>query len=375
MRKTRGSTTYRKGVRRYIKCPKLPNASVRYGTVGKRSDLEIIYTSSNKKLWKGSHPPWQFSCSHVINDTDVTYPFYERWDMYGECEGGYGKEVVEIDPPLSTTATLRKNDKLILEAMANAKSKGFGTYDLLQYKQTFKTISDCVFKSKRFLLKDVPGDEGKTLQHKIADRWLEYRYSLNPLLSTADQQIKNAIDRLHSHGPTYVTGKAYASDSYDGVIQMGGPYGIYNFSTYTNDNSKAICWYETGKMQLGFNPAVAIWDKIPWSFAVNWFVDVETLLWNLSPTLGFRFHSGSVSSSREVQASLDSIENTFKAKGKGRIAHNVGGGFHKARLFNRTVFYKEPSYDFMLEVCNPIKWQRCLDVLALLTGRLSRRTR
>jgi hypothetical protein len=378
MLKTRGSSTYKVGVKRYIKCPN-KQPWVEYGAIGKKSDAAHIYTMGSGKRWRYSRPPKQNNCSHVISDIDVDFPYYERYDMYGQCIGGYGKQVITLEPNLGSTKDLRKYDNLIFDAMVDAKSKGTGTYDLLQYKQTFKTISDCVFKSKRFLLMKVPGDEGKSLQHRIADRWLEYRYALNPLISTADAQIKAAIDSLHG-GPTYVKGKAAAMSDGDEIISMGYPpkyanYGILHFSTRYKEISKAYCWYEAGKMQLNFNPAVAIWDKIPWSFVVNWFVDVESLLWNLSPTLGFTYHSGSVSTNREVDASLDSIEKTFKSLGKDRITFNVGGGYYKMKFFNRTVFEEEPSYNFALEVCNPVKWQRCLDVLALLTGRTSRRSR
>jgi hypothetical protein len=298
------------------------------------------------------------------------FPSYQR-RAYPDTKTYYGFQILEVSPGARLAKYFIPKDahRLIFEAMADAKTKGVGTFEVLQLNKTYQTICDCIFKSKRFLLRKTDDLDNTVLLQRISDRWLEYRYALNPLINAADQSIRSLIDSK-MRGRVVVRGKANrVHTSLSDVVSVPGWMHTQKWRDSVEISSKAIAYYESKASKgFAFNPAAAIWDKVPWSFVVNWFVDVESALFNLSPTWGLTFVSGSVGSTASIKSELESIiPHPYCSHKDSKTTFDVGQCSFNTKSFSRFVFDEEPAYYFEIEVLNPIKWRRVLDSIALLT--------
>jgi hypothetical protein len=258
---------------------------------------------------------------------------------------------------------------LIFDAIADAKSQGIGTYDGLQLKSTYQSLTSCVFNLKRFLLKEVPGEEGLSLLQRLGERWLEYRYSLAPTFSGIDSAVKTLID-YEVGGQVIFKGKAKKSWNASKDVFTNEWNSTYKWHVKAFQGQKAVVYFRSKSSKgFAFNPAAALWDKVPWSFAVNWFVDVEKALLNLSPTWGMSYVAGSIGTKVTKESSLTEIISTFKDTQSDSITFDIGHVTFKTETFSRTVFQEQPTYNLALEFCNPIRWRRCLDVLAFINRK------
>jgi hypothetical protein len=338
------------------------------GTIGYVDDSEKIMSITHK-AWRDARPPIQGPCKHSKSVSQMFFPSYER-RAYPGYKTYYGFQIMDVNPAIRYNSYIPKDaHSLIFAAMANAKTKGVGTFEVLQLNKTYQTICDCIFKSKRFLLRKTDDLDNTVLLQRISDRWLEYRYALNPLIGAADRSIKNLID-MKMNGRVILKGqakKSYVSQS--GIVDVKGWMHTQRWYDNVDISAKAIAYYESKASKgFAFNPAAAIWDKVPWSFVVNWFVDVEAALFNLSPTWGLTFVSGSVGLTSNIKCELDSIIPDPACSQEGNmISFDVGQCSFDTKSFSRFVFNEQPDYYFNLEIINPLKWRRVLDSIALLT--------
>lgn len=126
----------------------------------------------------------------------------------------------------------------------------------------------------------------------VGDTWLEYHFGWSPLVGdiySAHEILKNPLvgKRLK------VRGKRVPFE-YSQVINLGGTRQSLEFSGWARCQVGATVQIVSDGMvtarQLGLiNPAQVVWELVPFSFLVDWFVNVNDFLGNVTDTAGLRF--------------------------------------------------------------------------------------
>jgi hypothetical protein len=138
--------------------------------------------------------------------------------------------------------------------------------------------------------------KNKTKAKDSAGMWLEYTFGWVPLVS----DIGNAVDVLQGPAPSPVVkgrGRVYAEIpfKYDSLFVNNQRYnrsegtlstriGVQYVARILIDNPDLYL-----ANQLGFvNPAQVLWDAVPFSFVVDWFLPVNRFLGNLTYDVGLK---------------------------------------------------------------------------------------
>lgn len=133
---------------------------------------------------------------------------------------------------------------------------------------------------------------------KAADLWLQYQYGWKPVATS----IYQTLDRLLQPEVTYVTatgrGKELSYDTSSTGAYNGIPFKrdwlnsnrcllVVNYKI-KNSRNQAISGYTS------LNPVAIAWELIPYSFVVDWFVNIGGYIRNLESALmfGLDFQSG-----------------------------------------------------------------------------------
>lgn len=154
-----------------------------------------------------------------------------------------------------------------------------------------------------------------------ADRWLEYQYGWKPLVGSVYGTVDALMHRrLYTYqrifGTGYDTSHSYGSQvgPLDGLLQG---WHVWNKVRY-----KIVAEFDmsnTIKQRLGgytsLNPVTVAWELVPYSFVVDWFIDIGGYLRNMETALaygqksfvrGFEVHG--YISRKEAYVSVDDSE-------------------------------------------------------------------
>lgn len=131
----------------------------------------------------------------------------------------------------------------------------------------------------------------KLSEKDISGRWLELQYGWLPMINDVYEAAK-AYESI-SNGPR--VGRARGSITRDSTQDCSESPSLYH--CYGQQKDKYDIIYEfTEQMsvprQLGLaDPATVVWELIPYSFVVDWFIPIGSYLENLNqiPTLSGRF--------------------------------------------------------------------------------------
>lgn len=146
------------------------------------------------------------------------------------------------------------------------------------------------------LLYRTTSSEARLLRERepLANQFLEQQFGWQPTLSDIHSGITSVIqgagiqDKLAS-AATYSVKKHF--DPMQGVA--ANPWSEVDFT----DSYRVRFMYDFQVRnpnlwllnRAGFtNPFVAFWDKIPWSFVANWFININDLLLNMSDDIGIQ---------------------------------------------------------------------------------------
>jgi hypothetical protein len=137
----------------------------------------------------------------------------------------------------------------------------------------------------------------------FSSKWLEYRYGWMPLIRDLESAVK-ALESGLEKGDL-LTGKGTATtslDDTDAVTTTSGPTTITTVCTLTGSRiyrGKAYASVRSPEFaKFGADPIVTGWELIPFSFVVDWFIDVNTFLQAASPFSGAEM-LGSMASVRD----------------------------------------------------------------------------
>ena len=113
------------------------------------------------------------------------------------------------------------------------------------------------------------------------------------------------------------------------------------------------------------NPANIVWEKVRYSFVVDWLLPIGPWLSSFGADYGFEFKSGSRSYKREASGSVTSAGG-FKLHSGYAMGANGGLRLNKyeAEFFHRTVYTSRPVPGFYFK--NPFTTKHVISALALL---------
>lgn len=212
--------------------------------------------------------------------TSANAKAYDRWHGHA---GAKAQNVMNILETKSSIAMIAKRASQLAAFVKNLRKLRFGdAYDAL----------------------DIPRGKRKLIKAKtFSDAWLEFTFGWSPLI----QDIGTSVEILQREFPAdRIRSSAVGMAS---VVKGGS-------SSSENALAKVKVVYSGGLKvtnpnlflanQLGFvNPAAVLWDAVPFSFVVDWFIPVGKFLNSMSNDFGMEVDwpvvSRSVVASGEVR--------------------------------------------------------------------------
>lgn len=261
---------------------------------------------------------------------------------------------------------------------------------LLRFSKRLRKL-DFSGAARELRLSTVP--KGVSTKKAFASNWLEYYFGWSPLIG----DIYSAVDILQSPlKEQFASGSAFTKG---GVVNLQTPYETENPRAFNNWCYRRF--YETLQYtkavsrqgvevavsnpnlflanQLGLvNPATVIWEVIPFSFVVDWFVNVEQFLSSGTDFAGLTLQNAY--NTRYLECRYEYylftrfrwwVEGTYHPNDRyyytSTLNHIVTQGYHVVRNLGLAT----P----ILSV-RPLKlpsWKRALTATSLLIQQLSRR--
>lgn len=222
----------------------------------------------------------------------------------------------------------------------------------------------------------------------LADKWLEYRYGLMPLIYDAEG-IMDAVEQLKVKFNTQLR--------YTSSAMLGNKTPVTTMSQSWNDNLYGGCWravttrtwYEfgvVGKTYYNYNmeallspsqvlgldvyrlPEVA-WELVPYSFVVDWFLNVGDWLGahRIKPGVTIQGHTSGIKTIRYDQSKLDFVSFLDPTYYWASRMLPTGSYTKITESYLRTVPEKLPS--FPVANWDYRDFNHVLDSLALLTPK------
>lgn len=196
---------------------------------------------------------------------------------------------------------------LVTEALANARSRGWDVLTwLAEFGKTMELIRNFrtrVLKRAESVAKGIERQNDLRVANDLfASNWLEARYGWRQIAFDLEA-ITEAIYKLNRTKPPFIRG--YAQDE-----NVGTPYtGTYPASSYMRYVTPSTLAYDYGRCRLDINqtrtrrtragvilealiddlveinPFVTAWEVIPFSFIVDWFVNIGDVIAAYSPSV------------------------------------------------------------------------------------------
>lgn len=340
--------------------------------------------------WHLPSPYGRATCSVSTVDGTVSRPF-----------GGFPKGLIQVYTPMDPLPA-NGPSSFMYEAPYASASNGsailppnmtarcdtetddkFGTGDLnlgmniLEAKETIGQISEQSIALIRAYSAARRNQWGKCLKYlaishhtfttkSLASRWLELQFGWLPLMSDIHAAYKLFGTAMTENMPmraVRMIGETHNTETYEGSPIRYTARHEWNETI----SVKNTVWYYINDSRLAWasslgllNPADLYWEKIPFSFVVDWFLPVGNLLQACTNMIGLTFLSGTRTSTWEGSCkrtylnddmSLSSVSQTF-----------IG------RSYNRGVISGWPIPNPYYK--NPFSSTRLADCIALIAQHL-----
>lgn len=291
-----------------------------------------------KPVWKNTSRRWY--CQRKPYNLPLDFTFQQQqvlsfspWDPTYYTTTSSCAALPWATPGSFFSATYnRAYDKFVSQLKPDTAGLGIG---LVQRKQSLDMISNRAFQLLTFAVALRKGyireaakrlgvwkdSRSKKIEKKFrrgaksfADTFLEFHFGWGPLIG----DIGSAVDVLQQGVPP-VRARASATGSNRAMSNVTyGDQRIYSEATTTCTWSIRADVVVTNPNlwlanQLGLvNPALIAYDAVPFSFVLNWFVNVESFLSSFSDFWGISLSNGSVTShsvnNLQVQTTFLSIQ-------------------------------------------------------------------
>lgn len=179
----------------------------------------------------------------------------------------------------------------------------------------------------------------------LGSKWLEFQYGWKPLAQTLYDVANSMI--VPSIGLMVVEGKNTEATT---RREKGLTWGGWEETCDISDSNRCLikCRFrpkESSLQNLGsytsLNPASIAWELTPWSFVVDWFVDVGGYIRELETSMlyGSLFHDGFRTFSRKT--SVDSRVNVVQSSWGYKTSYTATANF-RGKSMNRAVLQRLP---------------------------------
>jgi hypothetical protein len=324
-------------------------------------------------------PRWIASTSEVISDFSLLSDI-----------GLSGSRVLPVDDP--------RWAKLFSKAVADAESRmrqstgGLGEA-LAEANQTIDMIASTasrIYRAARAVRKGnfkaaasqlacgVP--KGVSKRKAFADNWLAYRYGWTPLLSTVygtmvanfeNQKTRPMVQKVTSQQQGMVILKDYGVSCASSSTLPGLGTHWNRIKSEDQLSVKVTFWYKitnetvANADRLGLaDPLSLAWELVPFSFVVDWFVNVGDCISSLTAWNGREFLAGCVAYREMLNESAMGYANSWSSGGQ-TFTFEPGYASTEHKFYRRVALTTRP---FVTPVfSNGLNPKRATDAISLLS--------
>jgi hypothetical protein len=213
------------------------------------------------------------------------------------------------------------------------------------------------------------------LKKSLEERWLEFRYGISPLVYDVQGAVK-ALDPDRDLTPRLVSRATRRDVQKSGTVVNRDQtwYGLfkYTFANTEDIQVRAYCHY---KADMTYLPArdfgltelpLTAWELVPFSFVVDWFVNIGDWLEALTPKLGIKILSEGYTVKRKL-LSLRTVSWT-KQTVSGNSYDASGSFLNSVDECERLNVYRVPYIDILYTIPPvniKINVKRAIDAIAL----------
>lgn len=250
--------------------------------------------SSRKTLIEVSNDPWYnyLGPSYSGGKPNLTSGFIDSGTMLG----------TELCPPFLPLPSLDV-ERLIQLASAQARSnvdasKATALVTIAEAQKTYASVQAILQRAisiARAIRKvDIAFLAGQLKPKEIEDRYMEYRYAIRPLVADLDSVCKAWNESRHSRTRLTARGRAQDSDTVSDTLTDTTRFGSTDLhcSRQSSINVEVRCGilYDVdvsalSKLQTwgGVDIASSAWELVPFSFIIDWFCNVGTVISSWQP--------------------------------------------------------------------------------------------
>lgn len=194
-------------------------------------------------------------------------------------------------------------DRAVAQTLENATSTEWAV--ALVAAEAGKTVSSIqsiltrLYRIVRMLWKlklsqrDVSYLKKQLTARELEDRYMEIRYAIRPLVYDVKQAI-DAYNAFAAKAPTRRTFRGSASSDDNGSDTFLGTDGLFKFTVVrdrmysVSARGGVLCAIDTSAISiLGLDQMLETgWELFPFSFIIDWFVDVGSLIGSWTPNAG-----------------------------------------------------------------------------------------
>jgi hypothetical protein len=253
------------------------------------------------------------------------------------------------------------------------------TYEMLRrVKRIFPQLLDYARKARssaRKKIRKYPNSTVEDAKNAIGNAWLEYRYGWKPLLSS----IYGVMDfQRHSSYKRKLKARASTVNKWSTHVNATFSNVATTYWTTSSQRCEIGITYRVKQPELfnatrfaSLNPLGIAWELLPYSFVVDWFIDIGGFLqmWEQSFFLGLEFEKGYVTYSRK-RTTRGSYSGT-RGSPTGSFFQTVEAPYKCVEVDEaRTVLTSAPK-PYLPRLDVNLGWQRILSGAALLNQILS----
>jgi len=249
-----------------------------------------------------------------------------------------------------------------------------------------KTIADGVTRYRRLNVRDWKAvqewERGGRMHwdrrqwRKIPRKWLELQYGWNPLMSDIHGAC-TALEKTWNQKYPLIGVQASASETEQKFRTGTGQYGSTRTerTDYVHSHKVALYFLLANSWLAQFNalglvnPALIVWEKVPYSFVVDWFLPIGNWLSALDADFGYTFKAGTHSAVTRGRGNI--IGGTIKRRAVGWIPSGDLGSVTSTYFEWRRDRYTSlpvPGLHFK----NPISPYHIANAMSLLVEAFSR---
>jgi len=315
-----------------------------------------------------------------------------RWQVLpsGGCSGG---QYISYDNGMSWTLTGtalpafpsglegRAVSRALLKLKHQSVNLGVAFAERRQTKELFQHSARSIAKSVRAFKGRHPKDWGQVVKgnwKNTPNSWLELQYGWKPLVS----DLQGACQELSDHQTTnsYLSKVSGVSGGESvNVWQKTGYSSLYRLTVTDKwkHSCRVVLYYKLRNpvlakfASLGLtNPFELAWEKMKYSFVIDWFLPVGNWLSTLDADFGWDFHSGTL-----TKYSSGGSSSYFNITGfaPSDVKVDYSGENYSAKGFSMTrTVYSSAPWGGIPRFKNPLSSQHVANAMALLTQAFRR---